>query len=153
MPRQTSAAPASTAGTTAVIDATQRFRKAIHSSTSRIWIALTSFGAHLRERLGVGRPLDDGDLLLSRADGTWLPVREYSREFGAQQTAAGLKPIPLSKLRHSNISRMRAAGIAADVVAAWHGHTERMTQAVYGRVTDDRLTAASAVFSTAIGQS
>jgi hypothetical protein len=42
---------------------------------------------------------------------------------------------------------MRAAGIAADVVAAWHGLTERMTQAVYGRVTDDRLTAASAVFS------
>jgi hypothetical protein len=36
-----------------------------------------------------------------------------------------------------NISRMRAAGVAADVVAAWHGHTERMTQAVYGRVTDD----------------
>jgi len=25
---------------------------------------------------------------------------------------------------------MRAAGIAADVVAAWHGHTDRMTQAV-----------------------
>jgi hypothetical protein len=48
---------------------------------------------------------------------------------------------------------MRAAGIAADVVAAWHGHTERMTQAVYGRVTDDRLTAASAVFSaSAVGQ-
>lgn len=63
-------------------------------------------------------------------------------------------PIPLSKLRHSNISRMRAAGVAADVVAAWHGHTERMTQAVYGRVTDDRLTAASAVFAPrAIGQS
>jgi hypothetical protein len=38
--------------------------------------------------------------------------------------------IPLGKLRHSNISRMRAAGVAADVVAAWHGHTERMTQAV-----------------------
>jgi integrase len=57
------------------------------------------------------------------------------------------------QLRHSNISRMRAAGISADVVAAWHGHTERMTQAVYGRVTDDRLTAASAVFSAAVGQS
>ena len=54
---------------------------------------------------------------------------------------------------HDAISRMRAAGIAADVVAAWHGHTERMTQAVYGRVTDDRLTAASAVFSAAVGQS
>lgn len=107
---------------------------------------------HLRERLAVGRPLADGDLLLSRTDGTPLPVREYSREFSAQRTAAGLKAITLGKLRHSNISRMRAAGIAADVVAAWHGHTERMTQAVYGRVTDDRLTAAAKVFG-AVGQS
>jgi integrase len=109
--------------------------------------------AHLRERLAVGRPLSDNDLLLSRVDGTWLPVREYSREFAVLRGAAGLKAIPLGKRRHSNISRMRAAGVAADVVAAWHGHTERMTQAVYGRVTDDRLTAASAVFSPAIGQS
>jgi integrase len=108
---------------------------------------------HLRERLAVGRPLADADLLLSRADGSPLPVREYSREFTAERKAAGLKAITLGKLRHSNISRMRAAGVAADVVAAWHGHTERMTQAVYGRVTDDRLTAASTVFSTAIGQS
>jgi hypothetical protein len=54
-----------------------------------------------------------------------------------------LEAITLGKLRHSNISRMRAAGIAADVVAAWHGHTERMTQAVYGRPNDDRLTVAA----------
>jgi hypothetical protein len=48
---------------------------------------------------------------------------------------------------------MRVAGVAADVVAAWHSHTEHMTQAVYGRVTDDRLTGASAVFAPrAIGQ-
>ena len=70
----------------------------------------------------------------------------------AQRTAAGLEAITLGKLRHSNISRMRAAGIAADVVAAWHGHTERMTQAVYGRVTDDRLTAAADVFPSAVAQ-
>jgi hypothetical protein len=63
-----------------------------------------------------------------------------------------VKAITLGKLRHSNISRMRAADIAADVVAAWHGHTERMTQAVYGRMTDDRLSP-SAVFSAAVGQS
>jgi integrase len=98
---------------------------------------------HLREHLALGRPLTDADLLLSRVDGTWLPVCEYSREFAAQRTAAGLAAITLGKLRHSNISRMRAAGIAADVVAAWHGHTERMTQAVYGRPNDDRLTVAA----------
>ncbi|BBY16977.1 hypothetical protein MLIT_25690 [Mycolicibacterium litorale] len=40
----------------------------------------------------------------------------------------------------------------ASVEPAWHGHTERMTQAAYGRVTDDRRTAASAVFSAAVGQ-
>jgi integrase len=108
---------------------------------------------HLRERLAVGRPLADADLLLSRADGTPLPVRDYSREFAAQHKAAGLKAITLGKLRHSSICRMRAAGVPDDVVAAWHGHTERMTQAVYGRVTDDRPTAASAVLSPAVGQS
>lgn len=107
---------------------------------------------HLRERLAIGRPLADDDLLQSRADGTPLPVREYSREFTAQRKAAGLKAVTLAKLRHSNITRMRAAGVAADVVAAWHGHTERMTTAVYGRVTDDRLAAASAVFSAPLGQ-
>jgi hypothetical protein len=68
--------------------------------------------AHLHKRLAVGRPLTDADLLLSRVDATWLPVREYSREFAAQRTAAGLSAITLGKLRHSNISRMRAAGIA-----------------------------------------
>ena len=78
-------------------------------------------------------------------------MREYSREFAAQLTTAGLEPIMEGKLRHSNISRMRAAGIAADVVAAWHGHTERMTQAVHGRVTDDHLTAAANVFSPELG--
>ena len=60
-------------------------------------------------------------------------MRDCSREFKAQHKAAGLEAITLGKLRHSNISRMRAAGIGADVVAAWHGHTERMTQAVHGR--------------------
>ena len=43
-------------------------------------------------------------------------------------------------------------GVAADVTAAWHGHTERMTTAVYGRVIDSRLAAASAVFSSAAAE-
>jgi hypothetical protein len=45
------------------------------------------------------------------------------------------------------------AGIAADVGVAWHGPTERMTQAVYGRLTGDRLTAAADVFSPAVEHS
>ena len=81
--------------------------------------------AHKTERLAVGRPMADGGLLLSRADGAPLPVRDYSRLFAAQRTAAGLTSIMLGKLRHSNISRMRAAGVPADVVAAWSGHSER----------------------------
>jgi hypothetical protein len=36
----------------------------------------------------VGRPLADGDLLLSRADGTRLPVRDYSREFAASESTS-----------------------------------------------------------------
>ena len=131
---------------------TERSARGLTVSPRELAMLKAMRSVHLRERLAVGRPLTDADLLLSRVDGTWLPVREYSREFAAQRTAAGLEAITLGKLRHSNISRMRAAGIAADVVAAWHGHTERMTQAVYGRVTDDRLTAAADVFSSAVGQ-
>ena len=36
----------------------------------------------------------DEDLLLSRVDGTRLPVRDYSREFAAERKSAGLKAIP-----------------------------------------------------------
>ncbi|MEF2108116.1 hypothetical protein V3587_17465 [Rhodococcus sp. IEGM 1306] len=73
--------------------------------------------------------------------------------FAQQRREAGLSKITLRNLRHSSVSRMRAAGVPADVVAAWHGHSERMTQAVYGRVSDDRLVAASAALSDAVRQS
>lgn len=113
----------------------------------------TMHTAHKRERLAVGRPLAADDLILARIDGKPLPVREYTRLFTERRKAAKLRPITLRNTRHSSVSRMRAAGVPADVVAAWHGHSERMTQAVYGRVTDDRLTAASALLSKAVGQS
>ncbi|MBD0024396.1 tyrosine-type recombinase/integrase [Gordonia pseudamarae] len=109
--------------------------------------------AHLRERMAVGRPLAEGDLILARIDGSPLPVRDYTRLFTARRKAAKLPPITLRNLRHSSVSRMRAAGVPADVVAAWHGHSERMTTAVYGRVSDDRLKAAADVFSKAVGNS
>jgi hypothetical protein len=48
--------------------------------------------------------------------------RRYPREFAAQRTAAGLEAITL-------------------------GHTERITRACYGRVTDGRLIAVADVFS------
>lgn len=57
----------------------------------------------LRERLAVGRKLADADLLLSRPDGTPLPVRDYS-DFASQRKTGGLKAITLGKLRHSHIS-------------------------------------------------
>ena len=63
------------------------------------------------------------------------------------------EPEAATEIRHSSVSRMREAGVPADVVAAWHGHSERMTQAVYGRVTDDRLTLASEAIAKAVGQS
>jgi hypothetical protein len=57
-------------------------------------------------------------------------VREYSREFAAQRAAAGLEAITLGRLRHSNISRMRAA--FERLTAAFHLATG---SAVVGLVT------------------
>lgn len=101
----------------------------------------------------VSRTTTDGDQLLSRIDGSPLPIRDYTRLFTDRRKAAGLPSITLRNLRHSSVSRMRAAGIPADVVAAWHGHSERMTTAVYGRVSDDRLKSAAEAFSKAVGNS
>jgi integrase len=108
--------------------------------------------AHLRERLAVGhlsptmtvafagrRHLVAGSRILPRVH---RPAKGGRAQGNHARQAAALEYLPDTRGRY-----------AADVVAAWHGHTERMTQAVYGPVTDDRLTAASAVFSTsAVGQ-
>lgn len=80
-------------------------------------------------------------------------MRDYTRLFTARRKAATLPPITLRNLRHSSVARMRAAGVPADVVAGWHGHSERMTTAVYGRVSDDRLKPAADVLSKAVGNS
>ena len=107
---------------------------------------------HRRERLALGSPLQLDDFLLAQIDGSPLPVRRYTQLFRDRRTRAGLPPVLLRNLRHSSVSRMRAAGVPADVVASWHGHSERMTTAVYGRVTDDRLKAAVQVFASAAGE-
>jgi integrase len=95
----------------------------------------------------VGQQLAPSDLLMSRPDGTWLPVRDYSRMFDTERKAAGLPRITLRNVRHSSVSRMRERGIGTDVVASWHGHHEQMTQRIYSKVTDDRLAAAAAAIS------
>ncbi len=66
--------------------------------------------ARLRERMAVGRPMTDGDLILARIDGSPLPVRDYTRLFADRRKAAGLPSITLRNLRHSSVSRMRGGG-------------------------------------------
>lgn len=135
---------------TIVTTKTERSARDLPLPPRELGMLKTMRALHLRERLAASRAMTDTELLLCRADSLPMAVREYSHEFINQRRAIGLPSITLAKLRHSNISRMRAAGIAADVVAAWHGHTERMTQAVYARVTEDRIIAASAIFSDAV---
>lgn len=108
--------------------------------------------AYFRERMAVGRPLAEGALILARIDESPLVVRDYTRLFTTRRMAAKLRR---SRCASSDTCRSPECGRRdpADVVAAWHGHSERMTTAVYGRVSDDRLKAASEVFSKAVGNS
>ena len=88
-------------------------------------------------REGAGRPSSSTIFLLPRVLGDCLtPGCGTTPDCSPNSAAAGLTAITLRNLRHSSVSRMRAAGIPA-VVAAWHGHSKRMTQSVYGRVSDD----------------
>jgi hypothetical protein len=68
-------------------------------------------------------------------------LRSPALQFAVQRATARLEAITLGKLRHSNISRKRPAGICTVV-----------TQVIYGRSPTTRLTAAAAVFSSAEAQ-
>ena len=109
---------------------------------------------YLRERLAVGGPLADDDLLLSRADGTWLPVpRLFARVRRAPQSGwtQGSYPRQAAPLEHLADARGRHRCRCRRSLARAHRAHDA---AFYGRVTDDRLTAASAVFSAStVGQS
>jgi integrase len=107
---------------------------------------------HVQERLAVGRKLAPGDLLMSRADGSWLPVRDYSRMFQRERKAAGLPPIILRNIRHSSVSRMREQGVPPEVIAAWHGHSEAMMRDTYTKVRDERLHDVVAALSRAVSE-
>src|SRR3954454_3465021 len=77
-------------------------------------------------------------LLLSTRDGIW----PYKTGSGSGESAPSVHQCERPRV---NWRRLHARELA-DVVAAWHGHTERMTQAVYGRVTDERLITAASGF-------
>jgi integrase len=80
---------------------------------------------HIEERMRVGQQLAPTDLLMSRPDGTWLPVRDYSRLFDVERKAAGLPRISLRNVRHSSVSRMRERGSAP---TSWRAGTGTMSR-------------------------
>ena len=86
-------------------------------------------------------------------DETGEPYRpeRWSDEWRQLCRAAGVSPVTLHTARHSSVTAMRAAGVADDVVAKWHGHDETIMRRTYTHPDADALAAAGQALADVLG--
>ncbi len=99
----------------------------------------------LEDRFLVGPDYQDRDLVFARADGRPLHPEYVSRTFARLTRQAGLRPLRLHDLRHTNASLALAAGVPTRVVSDRLGHSAMaVTTDIYQHVIPDLDEAAAA---------
>lgn len=79
--------------------------------------------------------------------------KRWSMAWRAYCAAAGVPSVPLHAARHSSVTAMLANGVAAHLVAAWHGHSVAVAHGVYNHPFAEQIAAAGAALSVALGGS
>jgi integrase len=75
-----------------------------------------------RERLAFGRDYADSELVFRREDGTPVKPALFSEAFKTVAGRAGLLPIRLHDLRHTQVALLARAGVPAKVISERLGH-------------------------------
>jgi integrase len=93
------------------------------------------------EHLRLGVPWSEDAFIAVNEDDVRSPLDpmlpdRYSRLWGLMLDAVGAARVPLHSARHGSVTRMRDKGIPAHQVAAFHGHDEAMTTAIYSHGDD-----------------
>jgi integrase len=84
-----------------------------------------------------GEAWEDGDLVLTREDGSLTHPQSLSAAFERAVKASGLTTIRLHDLRHSSAVMALAAGIPTKVVSERLGHSSTaITTDIYQHVTE-----------------
>lgn len=84
------------------------------------------------------------------ADGQPIRPERYSDLWRAMLAAAGVRDLDLRAARRGSVTAMRDRGIPDHIVAAWHGHDERVMKAHYSVAHDERLREAGASLARVI---
>jgi hypothetical protein len=92
---------------------------------------------------------DDADF--GRGRSAYDRPERWSDEWRQLCRAAGVSPVTLHTARHSSVTAMRAAGVADDVVAKWHGHDETIMRRTYTHPDTDALAAAGQALADVLG--
>ena len=95
-------------------------------------------------------PIRTGYLVVDETGEPYRPER-WSDEWRQLCRAAGVSPVTLHTARHSSVTAMRAAGVADDVVAKWHGHDETIMRRTYTHPDTDALAAAGQALADVLG--
>jgi hypothetical protein len=91
-----------------------------------------------------------GYLVVDETGEPYRPER-WSDEWRQPCRAAGVPPVTLHTARHSSVTVMRAAGVADDVVAKWHGHDETIMRRTSTHPDADALAAAGQALADVLG--
>jgi integrase len=97
--------------------------------------------ARKAEHLRLGVPWSEDSYICVNEDDVRSPLDpmlpdRYSRIWNLMLDEVGAERVPLHSARHGSVTRMRDRGIPAHNVAAFHGHTEEMTTAIYSHGDD-----------------
>ena len=94
------------------------------------------------EVLAAGRSWDEEAFIAVTADLRPVAPEWYSEEWLLVCDRAGVPRVTLHSARHGSVTRMRDAGVPLHLVAAFHGHREEVSAAVYTHVEGEVLRAA-----------
>lgn len=87
-----------------------------------------------------------GFVVVDKSGGPIRPER-YSDLWRDMLAAAGVRDLDLRAARRGSVTAMRDRGIPDHIVAAWHGHDERVMKSHYSVAHDDRLREAGATLA------
>jgi integrase len=117
---------------------THRSRRPIALDADTKLVLLEHRRHQIEQRLLVGPPYNDQDLVFATATGTVLGDSRVRTTFGRILRAAGLKRIRLHDLRHTAATLMLKAGVNPKVVSDRLGHsTISITLDIYSHVLPD----------------
>ena len=129
---------------------TAKGRRTVAMPSSAILVLKDHYDKQVQDRLLLGEPLKDDDLVFSEADGRPMRPNRITRAWPMLAERAGLRVIRLHDARHTHASIMLKQGIHPKIVQERLGHANiAITLDTYSHVSPGLQAAAAKSFDEA----